>query len=488
MFKEIIVNTKYGNIRGKFGENPAAVEFLGIPFAKPPVGELRFCPPEEPEEWKGVLDCTHYTPACIQSRRAEHTFPISEDCLYLNIYAPTELPDDKLPVFFWIYGGGFQTGQGLDPELNGEALAAKGAVVVVINYRCNVFGFFSTKELEERIGSAYNLGLLDQVMALKWVHDNISTFGGDPERVMVHGQSAGGISTRMQLVSPLTEGLFSRAVVHSGGGLNEADPVRSKEEFQDICQKCLDKLGWTLDEILVHDAEDVTRSMTAAAREILGPKELAFFQPFADGYTLFEEPGKSISEGRYHDIPIMCGTVAGDSWMFTRKVREQLHDVGFFKGFAIAPSQSWAKNQVENGRTPIYTYYMDRTQPQKNQGYYTHGLPPFGASTGHCAEISYVFGTLPCRNLPYEEYDYKMSEIMMDYWFNFAKNGDPNGEGLPVWSRYEKDNPVTMHFGDDVIASENVVTSPEEQWAIDYTQRHPGMLNELLEELPEKKD
>lgn len=473
------VKTAYGYVKGVPGVRGGGTVFKKIPFAKPPVGELRLAPPQPPEAWEGELVCDTFSAACIQKRRDPSAFEISEDCLYLNVYTPAVTGDESLPVLFWVYGGVFQGGRSSDPEFDGEKLASKGAVVVTINYRCNMFGFFSTKELEARTGTAVNVGVLDQIMALKWVKENIAAFGGDPERVMVFGYSAGGISGRILLSSPPAQGLFSCVVVESGGGLNEADEVREKEDFQSLCQECLDSLGWTLDDFLTRDAEEVFAQMTAASCVILDRlKELALFQPFIDGITLPDVPGLCIYNGRIADVPIICGTVAGDSWMFSRKVRAGVNGVPYFRGFALSPSQSWGRRQLRLGKAPIYTYYMDRTQPTSEQAYYSHGKPPFGASTPHGTELLYLFKTFSATGQTYSDFDYQLADKMQDYWINFAKTGDPNGEGLAPWPVYDE-RYLTLHIGDDGIAAENVVQTPEEDRVVEYTIRHPGMLRSL---------
>lgn len=475
------VSTKYGIVRGKTGENPENTLFLGIPFAKPPVGELRFAPPVEPECWEGERLCDGYAPDCVQLNRegtaAEH---VSEDCLYLNVFTPAKSAQEKLPVMFWIYGGGFQAGRSSSAELCGEAMNAEGAVVVSINYRCGALGFFALPELEQKHGRSTNLGILDQVMALKWVHENIAAFGGDPGRVLIFGQSAGGISTRMMLTSPLARGMFSRAVVHSGGGLNEADPVRPKEEFTAICQGCMEHLGWTYEDLMTRDPAELMAALDEAARATVPGHAVGYFQPFIDGVSVTGVPGELIKNGEYADIPIACGTVAGDSWMFSRLVRGQLGDnMNYFRAFSFSPGLAWAMWNERSGRAPIYTYYMDRKQPETGRfgGMNRNGPPPFGATTPHGSEIAYVFGTLDKKDRGHKEFDYELSRVMLKYWVNFARSGDPNGEGLPRWPVCQGPELPTMHFGEDDYKAENIVRNDEERAILEHTILHPGMLD-----------
>lgn len=475
------VKTNCGVVTGKQGNNPEVSDFLGVPFAKPPVGALRYAAPQSAEPWEGERECKAFAPSCIQRDPpgGKLTYEISEDCLYLNVYTPADSAEEKLPVLFWIYGGGFTGGSTEDPEMLGEKLCEKGVVVVTVTYRCGVMGFMALPELEEKNGRVVNAGILDQIAALHWVQENIGGFGGDPQRVLIFGQSAGGMSVRMLLTSPLRDGLFSRAVVHSGGGLNEADPIRPKQEFMALCQKAMEHLGWTYEDMMTRDAVEVSEKMMQAVREIATDDEVGYFQPFMDGYSITEQPGKLIAKGEYMDIPIICGTVAGDSWMFSRKVKAQLTEQAYFRGFSYSPSQAWAQWQVKTGRTPIYTYYLDRKQPPRPMKAFKRGGPPYGADAPHGTDVAYIFGTLDERHLAYQEYDYEMSDAMMTYWTNFAKYGDPNGEGLANWPKYTAQTPYAMHFGTEGWQAENIVLSKEEQRTLEYTQEHPGLLTSL---------
>lgn len=479
-----VAKTKYGVVRGMDAENKEYSVFKGIPFAKPPIGELRFKAPMEPEAWEGEKTCDTFSAACIQlTRPGEEKKYISEDCLYLNIYTPANSTKDNLPVMFWIFGGGFSAGSASDPEFDGKEINKRGVILVTINYRCNIMGFFSHPELDKRNGYSGNVGLLDEIAALKWVKENIKEFGGDPQRVLVHGQSAGGISTRILLTSPLSQNLFSRAIVQSGGGLNEADLMRTKEDFQDMCLKSMEHLGWSIEDMLSRDALEITAKMNEAVREIESGFEVAFFQPFIDHYVLHEVPGVSIYDGDYMKIPIICGSVAGDSWMFSRKVLQQLEgNQSYARAFSFSPGYAWARHQVDENREPIYTYYMDRKQ---NAEVLQHGMKgkkiPYGASTPHGTEVAYVFGTLQTRGTFWNDEDFILSKDMTDYWTNFAKTGDPNGEGLPSWSTYSDNNQKVMHFGDHGIHFEEIVKNKEEMSIIQYVENHPGMLENLEE-------
>ncbi|MCD8105856.1 MAG: carboxylesterase family protein [Lachnospiraceae bacterium] len=477
----LTAKTTYGEVRGvPSAKNPSNTVFRGIPFAAPPVGTLRFAPPALPDPWEGERFCADFGSAPIQGKRHPgQTFPFetSEDCLYLNVYTLAKQPGENLPVLFWIFGGGFQNGSASDPEFDGNRFNDLGAILVTANYRCGALGFFALPELTNQNGFSGNVGLLDQIAALKWVRDNIESFGGDPTRVTIFGQSAGGMSVRMLLTSPITKGLFSRAIVESGGGLNEGDLVRTREDFTGICQRSAAHQGWSFQDLMSLDAQILADGLAGAAKEISTTEEFGYFQPFLDGYTLNEVPGKSIFEGDYPDIPIICGTVAGDAMMFCRKALKQVSGrIDYLRGFSFSPGEAWAQHQIESGRTPIYTYYLDRKQPAASNEGLTHGLPPFGGETRHGSEIGYVFGTLGVRNHGYTEYDYQLSDAVSRYWAAFAATGVPAVEGLPKWPLHTEEAPVTMHFGDAGFVAETILGTDGEKRVIDYTIAHPGML------------
>ncbi len=483
------VQTKYGTIVGEIeGES---VVFKGVPYAKPPVGKLRFHSPVEPDSWEGELSCRsfHAIP-CQYSRRkidassvlrpdpnASNGTPnapeVSEDCLYLNIWTPMERGDEKLPVLCWIHGGMFTVGWSYEPEINGKLINKKGVILVTVDYRLGALGFLAHPELAKRdiTGATGNYGFLDQVMALRWIRENIAAFGGDPDRITIHGYSAGGISSKLHLVSPLSRGLLFGSIVQSGGGLNAADPFRPVEELQEITKRTMDYLGWTMEELLTLPADEMnTRLCEAAAAETEG-KEIFIFQPSIDGYAFTELPEKSLKQGNYdQNVHVICGSVKGDFWMFSRKVLSELKaqdNQEAIAAFAKTPGIAWGRSNARKGFAPIRAYFFE------------HIVPGPEKTSPHGVELPYLFGTLSLFQRPWTDYDYRLQEVVNGYWTNFAKSGDPNGEGLPQWPCYTEETPYAMHFTDDRIEAENIIESPIADRVIEFTIEHPGMLESL---------
>jgi len=470
------IKTNYGVVTGRTANGTVAV-FKGIPFAKTPTGELRYKPPLPPEKWEGEIECLEYKPACVQPLIKPHNaknppepFPMSEDCLYLNIWTPAENADDELPVMLWLYGGGFTTGRSSSAELDGAALASNGVILVTCAYRCGPLGFLALPEFaSSETGTYGNAGIFDQIAALRWVYENIGHFGGDADRITVFGQSAGGISARLLLCSPLTKGLIRRVIVHSGGGLNEADPVRPKEELADITRAALAELGWTVEDLRVRDAADITNSMVGAVKRVVPKNELFVFQPCIDGCSITDVPGILIKRGEFpRDTDIICGTVAGDSWMFSRKIRGRfLNDGETLRAFAYSPSVSWGRMQAKNNYPSIYTYFFERT------------LPGDETPAPHSSEIAYVFGNLATdAERAWEKIDYELSAAMMKYWTHFAKTGDPNGGSLPVWTKFTASSPLSMNFRSDGFGMRNLADNESAERVIAFTVQNPGMLEE----------
>ena len=468
-----VVKTASGKVEGK--QEGAVRTFLGIPYAAPPVGDLRWKTPQAVAKWSGVRKATEFGARCMQG-------PIypdmifrdsgsSEDCLYLNVWTPAKSAKEKLAVMVWIYGGGYIAGATSEPRQDGTNLAKNQNVVVVsMNYRLGVFGFFVHPELAKESGhnSAGNYGLLDQNAALRWVQGNIAEFGGDPANVTIFGESAGSFSVSAQMASPLSKGLMKRAIGESGGafsktGLNFA-PMATREE------KDPETLG------AIVGAKTLAEFRAVPAQKLLDAtlkQNGGFgFGPCVDGYFLPESPEAIFSEGKQNDIPLLAGwnhdegSFMVDSMKPTAEnykalVQKQFGDnaneilrlypgetdeqalrsAGDLAGdqFIAWSTWRWISAQANTGKQPIYRYRFD--------------LGPTDASTGkrvafHSSEIEYVFGQLDTRpHVTWTPEDRQLSAEIQKYWANFARSGDPNGEGLPKWPVYNSvDGWQVMHL------------------------------------------
>ena len=472
------VKTASGIVEGK--ADGAVHAFLGIPYAAPPVGELRWKPPVQAAKWTGVRKATEFGPHCMQGRvYGDMNFRDSggsEDCLSLNVWVPAKPSSAKLPVMVWIYGGGFAAGTTSEARQDGTHLAQHGVIVVSMNYRLGVFGFFVHPELAKESGhnSAGNYGLLDQLEALKWVHENIAAFGGDPENVTIFGESAGSFSVSAQMASPLAKGLFQKAIGESGaaffsGGLS-FDPLSQREE-KDV-KTVSAKLGVsTLADLRAIPAQKLLDAFAP-------PQSPGFdFGPDVDGYFLPESAPTIFAAGKQNDVPLLAGwnhdegsyevvfnpqKPTADSMKanaqkeFGDKAAEflKLYPTGTsdqlqrsvmdFAGdqFIAFSTWEWIEEQAKTGKQPIYRYRFDLGPPSSNPN-----APKLGAY--HSAEIEYVFGQLDSKtDVPWRPEDRQLSEEMQKYWSNFAKRGDPNGPGLPKWPVYSASDGWPVMFLD----------------------------------------
>lgn len=427
------IKIQKGYVEGVPCGNPAYTVFRGIPFGKPPVGELRWKEPVDPEPWKGTRKCDTFPPLSIQKKRTIGEFyqteffpmdePMSEDCLYLNVWTPSTDGSEKLPVMMWIHGGAFLQGFGHEMEFDGEAFCRRGVILVTINYRLGALGFFTHPELSRTSANkaSGNYGILDQIHALKWIKSNISAFGGDSENVTIFGQSAGGSSVQTLICSPLSEGLFHKAIIQSAVGIN---PSRDRYLLADAEQIGYDiciKSGKTIEELMALPADELISVVDAALSLQKGGFPRLTFSPVVDGYVLQDSPGNIISDGKHHDVLCMSGSVSGDKALFG----------GWFEKSIV----NWAKAHLNKGRPPLYLYHFNREMPGKDH-----------PGAFHSSELWYVFGTVHRCWRPMEAVDYKISMIMSDYWTNFAKNRDPNGDQLPLWTGYTLENPMILEI------------------------------------------
>jgi para-nitrobenzyl esterase len=459
------VKTASGVVEGK--EDGAVRAFLGIPYAEPPVGDLRWKPPVAAAKWTGVRKATDFGPHCLQGKVfGDMNFRDSggsEDCLSLNVWVPAKSSAAKLPVMVWIYGGGFVAGTTSEARQDGTHLAQQSVIVVSMNYRLGVFGFLVHPELAKESGrnAAGNYGLLDQLAALQWVHENIAAFGGDAGNVTIFGESAGSFSVSAQMASPLAKGLFQKAIGESGaaffsGGLS-FEPLLVREE-KDV-KSVSSKLGVsTLAELRAVPAEKLLEVFGKP-----GPDGFAF-GPDVDGYFLPEPVPAIFAAGKQNDVPLLAGwnhdegsfeiafspqkptadsLKAGAQKEFGEKAAEALklypidtdehvlRSALDFAGdqFIAFSTWAWMESQAKTGKEPIYRYRFDLGPPADPKG------PQLGAF--HSAEIEYVFGQLDSKaGIAWRADDRQLSEAMQKYWANFARSGDPNGAGLPKWPVY----------------------------------------------------
>jgi para-nitrobenzyl esterase len=456
----LTVKTAQGRVHGKTINDGKVRAFLGLPYAAPPVGDLRWKAPQPVAKWKGERDGTAYAPHCMQGRVFDDMVfqdaGEKEDCLYLNVYAPaTADKHSKLPVMFWIHGGGYSGGSGDEPRHNGDFLPLKGVVLVTINYRLGVFGFLATTDLaKEANGAAGNYGMMDMVAALQWVRDNIQKFGGDPGNVTIFGESAGSFAVSTLMAAPSARGLFAKAIGESGGALG-GRRHRTLAETEEREQKWADSLGATsLAALRALPAQTVLED--AHKNGIPG------FGTVVDGRFLTEPVADTYAAGSQAHVPLLAGwnhdEVSGlgkgmtvEKWkVFATTTYGERADefLAVYPGgtdeeaqrsaidydsdsFIAYGTWQWIEAQVKTGNGPVYRYRFDlAATPSK----FHEGTFAF-----HSDDIEYVFGTLDTRpGFAVSADDRKLSDEMMTYWTNFAKSGDPNGAGLTDWPRYDK--------------------------------------------------
>jgi len=439
--------------------------FKGVPFAAPPVGELRWKAPQPPVAWEGVREAKQFGPAPMQSGSPAEGK--SEDCLYLNIWTPASSEKEKLPVLVWIYGGGFSFGSTGDPTYDGARLAKKGVVLVSVTYRVGQLGFLAHPQLsaESPSGTSGNYGLLYQIAGLQWIKDNIEAFGGDPDNVTIFGESAGGISVSMLCASPLAKGLFQKAISQSGGSFGPSRPTTYPGENMKVLQVAeqdgvdfMNQYGVsTIDELRKLDAEKL----------IPVRWEQPGGWPIVDGYVIPDDQFKLYEAGEYNDVSVLIGYNSDEGLSFPsgrtpeefvegvarrfgpyadsllavypvaedripRSARNLMRDAAF--GWQ---TWSWARLQCKTGKAPVYYYYFDH-HPE-----YPADSPMADAGSPHGMDVAFVFMNL---NQESTERDVALAEIMAGYWTNFAKNGDPNGEGLPEWPAFDPENGRVMYL------------------------------------------
>jgi para-nitrobenzyl esterase len=482
------VKTANGVLESNAAPKDGVRSFKGIPFAQPPVGPLRWREPMPPKNWKGVRNADEFGPRCMQrtSPGADYWFRssgMSEDCLYLNVWTPAKSANEKLPVLVYIFGGGFQNGDGSEPRYDGASMAAHGIVAISVNYRTNIFGFFVHPELvkESPHHAAGNYGLLDQVAALEWVQKNIAAFGGDPKHVTVAGESAGSISVSALMASPLSRNLMAAAIGESGAMLSSLPPQPLDEAGKNGV-KFADAVG-------AESLADLRAMKAEAIQESLGKVQGVRFNTAQDGYFLSKPLAQIFEAGEQAKIPLLAGSNSAEQparmvlgqgeptpetlaaaiqrfygdksadilKAYAASTTDEVYEAAAhlasarFVGFS---TWKWTELQMQTGGHPVYRYLYARVRP-RYMGMPGQPPPAMGQGRGgrgpqqpagppgaaHSAEIQYAMGNLDLDpRYKWEPADHEVSKTMQAYFVNFIKTFNPNGPGVPEWPAYRSDN------------------------------------------------
>ncbi|WP_031427262.1 carboxylesterase/lipase family protein [Flavimarina sp. Hel_I_48] len=465
------VSTQNGNLEGIYAPDTKLNMYYGIPYASPPVGDLRWKAPQPVENWTGTRDAKTFGDRPMQERLWDDLIyrsqKMSEDCLYLNIWAPANASGKKLPVLFYIHGGGFNAGDGSELRYDGSSMAQKGMVVVTINYRLNIFGFLASPELsaESAYNASGNYGLLDQVAALKWVKNNIAAFGGNPDQITVAGESAGSISVSSLMASPLSRDMIAGAIGESGAAINPTLAPVSLNKAETNGSTFVKAMGnVSLANLRAMDAEELF--------DIYKNAENKSFPTVIDQHFYTENLAQTFNAGKQAQVPLLVGwnsaELPGAAFMqgqettpenFINRVEESYpenadevlklyaHDtpeeVGLSStalisdGFIAFSTWKWFDLHRKNSDQPVYRYLYSKIRPQAE----ADSLAPKSLGAGHANEIEYALGNLHyIKAHQWTEEDYSVSETMQDYFANFIKTGNPNAESLPQWPAAEKDS------------------------------------------------
>ena len=447
--------------------------YKGVPYAAPPVGEFRWREPQPVRPWTGVRKAVAFAPACMQtgvSMPGETPPEVSEDCLYLNLWAPARRATQRLPVLVWIHGGGYTNGSAAMPLYWGDRLARKGIIVVTIAYRLGPLGFLAHPELtsESRHQSSGNYGLMDQIVALEWVHKNIAAFGGDPKRVTIAGQSSGSISVSILMASPLAKGLFQRAIGESGGLF---EPIQLAPKY---LLANAEKDGEKFAALLGASSIKELRQLPAAR---LTRNDGDITHPVIDPYLLPQSPYDAFASGRQNDVPLLLGSNAEEAralvkvtgitaGSFTSDIANSFGSLppALMAAYPHTTDEeartarleferdlrfgwdmwAWARLQAATGQGPVYYYSFQQRPPFPKDSVYA------GWGASHFAELWYVFDHLDQSPWHWTSADRKLAEEISNYWVSFARSGNPNGPGLPAWPAFENTQSKVQYLGNPI--------------------------------------
>ena len=459
-----------GSISGNPADDAGVRAFKGIPFAAPPIGDLRWRAPQPAAHWDGVRKAEQFAPNCTtgggaegrggKGKAAAPAGPApSEDCLYVNVWSPASATGDRLPVMVWTYGGGFTGGSGAEARYDGEAMAKKGIVVVTYNYRLGVFGFLAHPELTKESGhnASGNYGMMDMVTVLRWVQKNIAAFGGDPRKVTIAGESAGAILVSAMVGSPEGKGLFQRAIAQSGAwmGLSIAK-MRTLEQAEEAGKRAVGT--HTIGDLRAMSTQEVAQNAPGVPAGVI-----------VDGWMIPEDQSLTFLKGKQNDVDVLVGSNQDEGTFFAgglasadaakARARQTYGDLAddFLKlypasGDAEAAASALMRSRDETGWHQRTWAQLTGKRGKKAYLYYFTHVPPGSGARGatHTAELPYMFNNPPAND-SWMVLDHKLADTMSSYWVNFIATGDPNGKGLPTWQPYSaKNDGQAMVFGDTV--------------------------------------
>ena len=442
--KNPVLSIDGGQIQGVPTETPGVTVYRGIPFAAPPVGELRWKEPQPVVSWEGVKVADTWGPPAWQAAHTQGEYTpefffdgdpaFSEDCLYLNVWTPAAgKTDAKLPVTLWIHGGGYSAGWGFEPEMDGEEWARHGGVLVTFNYRLGILGFLAHPALsaESEHSVSGNYGMLDQIAALQWVRANIAQFGGDPDHITLMGQSAGAMSVQTLVTSPLSMDLVAGAIIQSGGGITDG-PLLGGMPLPDAEAMGKELMEWAGYETLAQmRAASPEELLAIPMRYMMEKKQYLRLSPVVDGYAYPETFQEATLAGRIANVPYMMGCTLDDMGMLASGIDR----------FCF---------EREKAGIPAYAYQFARRLP-------TDGREGVLQGAFHSSELWYMFKSLRFCWRPFIPGDYDLAEQMITFWTNFAATGNPNGTGPEIWTPCTSSSPefmILMLNDDGQVASE----------------------------------
>ena len=461
------VKTDKGAVEGALTPDGKVLAFKGIPYAAPPVGELRWTPPQPVAAWHDTFHAKDFGNRCIQfDTNADMVFRDpgpSEDCLNLNVWAPAGAKPGSLPVMVWIYGGGFTAGATSEPRQDGQFLAERGVIVVSMNYRLGMLGYFTSSELtkESPHHASGDYGLMDQAAAIAWVSRNIRAFGGDPKNITIFGESAGSFSVSAQMASPVAKGLIAKAIGESGAGF-----YSGSIPFRPLAEREVHDAELTQKELNTSSLADLRKTPAETLAKVQAFRDSRAFPPGIDGYFLPDTLANLYAAGEEAHIPLLAGWNADEVRNSVTRAKtpmtadnltklahagfkdkadaflqlypaatdaEALRSAGDYASdkFIVYTTWRWLESDVATNHAPAYRYRLDLVPPGDK-------FHPAGSGAFHSDDIEYVFGTLDSRQqATWRPEDRELSSQIQQYWTNFARTGDPNGPGLPAWPTYK---------------------------------------------------